>query len=637
VASVAGYAVFHKPIVPLVALALARNAASFLAAGIGLAIAAGLGRRLFAEPHREGLVRGVIHVALGLGILALFVLALGVLGLLRAWILAATTLAIGLAVRRESWSWLAELLGGLRDAWPTSGLGKVILGFSSLAVGVGLIEALAPPVHFDALVYHLALPAEFLHEGRLIFTPSNPFWGMPLGASMLYTWAWGLGGLGAATVLGWWVGLFALIGVWGMGRQSSEAAGVGAVAALLAGESIAASLGWAYADWFAALYGLTLVALVERLSESPSPSGAAWAGLAAGFAFGAKLTAAAAVPLGLAAILLTVARRGRRRLAWRYGLGAFAAALPWLIKNIVATGAPFFPFFGSSHAIDAFRQVLYRSAGEAAPVWIRIAAPFVAPFLGVEGAPGFAFSMGPLLLGFLPGLLFLKPDGLRSLRVAAIVVAGGGLAWSVAGGIDGLASQSRLHFWMFPAWAVIAGGGFAGLSSLTHAGIRFSRVAGGLLILSLALSAIAGLQRSVVANPLLPLFGLETTESYRARRLGAYALAMQAVRDLEPPARVLLLWEARGMDCMPSCVPDAWLDRWIVDRRRGGTSQRILAGWKAEGFTHVLLHQAGMEFVRGDANTFYGPQDWTILDATLAGQTQQAEFGDGYVLYRLGP
>ena len=191
--------------------------------------------------------------------------------------------------------------------------------------------------------------------------------------------------------------------------------------------------------------------------------------------------------------------------------------------------------------------------------------------------------------------------------------------------------------WMFPAWALLAGIGFAGLAKVTLGSVRFSRIAFALVLLSSTLSVAFGIQSAVRANPAPAILGIESTDSYRTRRLGAYGPAMQAVREIGGAAKVLLLWEPRGLDCLPACVADPWLDRWIVDRRNYGDPQTILAQWQSQGLSHLLLYRDGMEFVRGESGSAYSAEDWSALEDLLARLSRSADFGDGYVLYRLSP
>lgn len=635
--SVAAYGLLHKPIGAATAESVGRAIWALGVSGVLVAVAGGIGRRVSAQPHSDLVLTAVVQAALGLGLLSLLGLGIGAVGLFRNGAFVILTVSLAAVFWSSIRAWFAALKSGLAASWPARNLGRAVLGLAGVWIAIDLVGALAPPVQFDALVYHLALPRQFLDAGRIVFTPENPFWGMPLGASMLYGWSWALGGEASAPVLGWAAGVLTLLGVWGLARTFSEEAGAVSIAALLAGESLAASLAWAYADWFAALYGLALLTLVSSTGRTNTASRAGVAGLVAGFAFGAKFSAAAAIGAGLAAIWILGEGGTRARSAGRFALGAAAASLPWLAKNLLTTGAPLYPIWGISPFLESLRQTLYRSAGEPFAFGLRWAAPLLATHLGVEGAPGYAASIGPLLLGLLPAILLLSSKSRRSLRIPAVFVLVGWLAWSLAGLLSPLASQTRLHMWMFPAWAILAGAGYTGLAGVSLGPVRLSRLASALILLPLGLSVVFGLHGFVRAGPESVVLGIESPESYRARRLGPYAQAMEAVRGLGRDARVLLLWEARGLDCLPSCVADPWLDRWILDRHAFEDPQEILVRWRALGFTHMLLHRTGAEFVRREPFSAYTVEDWTALDALLEDLPRISEFGDGYVLYELAP
>ena len=100
-----------------------------------------------------------------------------------------------------------------------------------------VLGAVLPPVEFDVREYHLQAPKEFFQQGRIFFVPHNVYANMPLGAEMLV--------LVAMTLLGdWWAGAlagklaqsgFTLLGAAGLvaagGRLGIQ--GVGLTAALL--------------------------------------------------------------------------------------------------------------------------------------------------------------------------------------------------------------------------------------------------------------------------------------------------------------------------------------------------------------------------------------------------------------------
>ena len=633
-AIVAGYYVLHKPVGLPLAGAFVRAARDVAVGLLLLSLAGGLGRRILSEAHPDLLAALALQGALGLGCLSLGLLGLGVLGFLTRPTLWAAVVILVIWLRKDLWGWVRQL-SALRAALLQGGrTAGVIAALSAFIAAAALVEAIAPAAHFDALVYHLALPLDFLDSGSVHYAGGSPYWGMPLGAELLYAWAIALGAPETAAVLGWCMGILALLGVLGIGRSFGPRAGWAAVAALLCGETLAASLGWAYADWVVGLFGAALMIALDRWDREQTPTGAALAGVIAGMAVGAKYTAAVGW-IGAGAVLLAVGgfRRGWRNLA-AFSVAALLVVAPWLLKNLVYAGAPLFPFFGANPWVTSFRQALYRGdAAGIAPLAASLT-PVRATLLGVEGAPGHAASLGPLLLGLIPGALLVRRASARRARRLAVFVIGGWLVWGIGSVFSPQLLQSRLYYVLYPAWALLAGAGFAGLARIRVGRVRLRRLVGALLFLTLAVTAVGQWVGAIESGALAAALGLESGEAYLARRLGAYEPAMQAVTGLGGETRVLFLWEARGLYCRPNCQPDHWIDRWATDRHTHGTAEAILAAWQRQGFTHVLLYRAGASFVR-EHDPRYSPEDWDVLNQVLQRLHPQNAIGDAYMLYEV--
>ena len=95
-----------------------------------------------------------------------------------------------------------------------------------------------------------------------------------------------------------------------------------------------------------------------------------------------------------------------------------------------------------------------------------------------------------------------------------------------------------------------------------------------------------------------------------------------------------MLWEPRGFYCWPACIPDAWIDQWYVARRTLGSPQAIRQAWASQGMTHLLLFNAGMDYVRNNDQR-YSEEDWAELDELLQGLTPVEKIGGGYTLFRM--
>jgi hypothetical protein len=117
--------------------------------------------------------------------------------------------------------------------------------------------------------------------------------------------------------------------------------------------------------------------------------------------------------------------------------------------------------------------------------------------------------------------------------------------------------------------------------------------------LVLVVNLVTEARAFLAVRPVAPLIGLESRPDYLARRLGSYSDAMRYVNDQLPAqARLLFLWEPRGYYCQPPILADTTLDNLAQLRVAHGEAQVALAALQADGFTHLLLHRAGLEFIQ---------------------------------------
>jgi hypothetical protein len=260
--------------------------------------------------------------------------------------------------------------------------------------------------------------------------------------------------------------------------------------------------------------------------------------------------------------------------------------------------------------------------------------PFAATLLGVEGAPGFSASIGPLLIGLSVGVFLIRNSKRSFSNGVGVFVLIGWFVWACATLSNSFLGQSRLYYAIFPAWGLLAGAGFEGFAQIKISKIRFERIVGVLVLVSLSFSAFTILQDRLSKQPVPVILEIEDEASYLTRALGAYYPAMQAVLNLPEGSSVLNLWEPRGFYCRPRCLPDTWIDRWYLDRQRYVEVERIFQQWQMEGFTHVLLHDAGMQFVKQNDNR-YQHDDWETLTSLLEKMSLLDRFGEGYSLYRV--
>lgn len=643
----------HKPLTPALAAAMAQAGWRLLIALALISLAGGIGAFFFRRGEAEGwhlLSLLAIQAGLGFGAVGLGVLALGATIGLRAWLLG---LPVLLLVLLRPWvkSWWSHWRA-LVALWRESDMfGRWVGGLTGAAMLCALAVALAPPLAYDALVYHLTMPAAYLRAGRVEYLPWIIMTGLPQGTEMLYTLAMGLGGGQAAAVIGWLFGPLAAAGLLGFLRCRFDARTAWAgLAALLAGYSMITALAWGYVDWPGMLFGLALLMLLDSWRQSGRGADLAWAGVFAGLAFGAKYTAGILAIGGGLALLDHIWRRKAALVpaALRFGLPALAVILPWLLKNLLATGNPLYPFFFPSGAITPVRLPIFQNA----PPWGSwldvVFLPFRATYIGIDGAEGYEWSIGPLLLGL--GILAVIgfrshfPERKATLEGAALLSGLCWILWAIGNQRSGYLVQSRMYFSFFPALATLAAIGFRQLDALqppllesTHMGtVRFGRIAAALVLLVLGLNTFQIAVNTASKDALRAVLGLTSEAEYLAGNLGWYAPAMQAVRELPAGSQTLLLLEPRSYYCAPACRPDEILDRWKRDSQAyQDDGQAIIKAWKVEGFTHVLLLRTGLEYFREHPDVYHSTDEMLALDKFVKTLPAPKSFGGAYELYSL--
>jgi hypothetical protein len=236
--------------------------------------------------------------------------------------------------------WLSELEPG-PAAW-------IYLG-GLLAFPLALAAA-EPPLYWDALTYHLAVPHAYAAAGGFVYLPLNIYASMPLGATMFYLWGMLWDGLTCANACYFVVSLLAIAVIYRLARlwlPQFYAATAAALAFFTPAFFIV--MPGAHVDHFALLYGGA--ALFFYFAPGGGDAAAlrrrAWAvGIFLGAALAIKYTSI--YVLG-AFVPVFISDLARRRLRWRdlalmLAL-AFAFVVPWLVKAYLERGNPVFPLF----------------------------------------------------------------------------------------------------------------------------------------------------------------------------------------------------------------------------------------------------------------------------------------------------
>lgn len=340
--------------------------------GVGLAylmliifvlIACGAGelvlRLLLGRKLPTGLERFVLSVLIGLGIIAALVAVQGMLfafNVLVTWLgLSVLTLVFVVPnLKHRFFEWKRQIVD-LHSLWSSEGHyhsgWALMLGLLGVLWVPSWFIALAPANRYDEMTYHIVAPLFYLSKGGILPYPEGGMTVWMHYAEMLYTLALQTAGQPLPRMLHLLMGLFSALLVFLFGRRLVNAR-VGMAAALLfvAAPVVGYETATAYIDLFVTAYTTAFGFSLLLAWQKHEPRWLLVAGVIGGLGLGTKLTAGPMIAALIAAfvIALLVGRRFKESLRWGVAMLALllAVALPWLIRDFMWTGDPFYPYGG---------------------------------------------------------------------------------------------------------------------------------------------------------------------------------------------------------------------------------------------------------------------------------------------------
>jgi hypothetical protein len=414
-----------------------------------------------------------IILAAGLAALSQTALLLGLVGQLRASIVATLAILINVAAAGDYWRRRhAPHLHALSSSGATRITARALAGAALVMVLAcpAFVLALYPPLGFDQTLYHLPFARAFAESGGVRWLPTLIYPVFPQLAELLNAAVLLL----ASDVATQMTGCLGLIGCVGLAfvwtREQASPAGGWLAAAMLAGSPCAVYLAaTGYVEPLLALLGLSSLYAAERAHRNGDIGWIVVAGALAGTAASVKYQGLFLLP----ASLLLAIRRGPWRAVVRpfacYTIAASLTLVPTYARIVALTGNPLFPFFPAifgSSPWDADEFV--RPVGARRPL---LAATFLWDLTfrrhAVGGlpfwSPAFAFGAPLVIAG-----IWQQP----ALRRLALVF----LAYLLVAPLN-----SHYFLGMAPLWCVLVGSGAAGLAGSSPTARRLL-VAGALIV-----------------------------------------------------------------------------------------------------------------------------------------------------------
>ena len=588
--------------------------------------------RLTLGKDPRGLWGALFSLGLGNGVLGTLALGAGLAGLLHPGLFAAA-LAAGAVAGGVHAAGAARSAGEPAGppANPFSVVEKLLLGFCLFIAGVNFLAALIPEWFFDSLIYHMAIPNQFVIQRKVHCVPYAFVYTYPLLTEMQYLVFMVLGNDIAPRLLQWFNGVLCATASFGLaGLFLGRGPALLAPAVFLSQPVMRFLMTVTMQELTLTLFAtLALAAFLEGVkgirlavggsrSARPRAARGAWLMLGAwflGLSHGVKYVGVitSAVLVGW---LVLDARRCREKsgvwagrlmlvLAW-----ATAWTVPWLVKNWLFSGNPVSPFLGSFFPTLNWDSELYRG-------WVRDCTTIygagrffdwlLLPFrVSVENPSFGGFTLNPFFILLIPALFLAgrsTASGSRQLEVARILgwfTAGYAALWAVT------AQESRFLAPLAPAAAAAAA---AGMAVLLREGwpVRFAAVAAAAWIL--AVSSNAALMNRLSNKDLVPysMGRLSRTELLR-HAVPYYAAMERAGTVMDSRARLLFVGENESHYAPRSCICSNFFDRYAPGElaKRSVDGPDLVRRLFRLRVTHLLVNESMGEQYAGSGAFEWG-------------------------------
>ncbi len=288
-------------------------------------------------------------------------------------------------------------------------------------------NAMAPEMSPDGSTYHLGLVSRYLREHGFSRITTNMYSNLTQGVEMLYLFAFAFGRHSSAALVHCAFTLALPLLVLNHARRFGfPVAGVGAALLVLCSPLVGVDGTAAYNDIAVAAIVFSVFSLLEIWIAERTHALLIPLGLAAGFCFASKYTAALAIPYAGLVILWRTwrARQPLLRPLLTFSTCVLLLAAPWMAKNWIIVGNPLSPFanrfFPNPNVRISFEQEyveLMSRYGEVT-TWKEIAIEVTSRGQKLAGMLGPVFLLTPLAL-----LALRHPAGRRVLLVAAVFFA----------------------------------------------------------------------------------------------------------------------------------------------------------------------------------------------------------------------
>lgn len=496
-----------------------------------------------------------------------------------------------------------------------SGFDRYLIIMIGLSILLAFLFSLRPPIHYDALEYHLAVPSELIKNNSFIDFPFDVHTNFPLNIEMLYLLALLVSGWKLANFMNFaFLPLF-LILIYSFGKRF-----FGRRTAIIG----AAIFGSTYAimdlsthplvDLEFGFFTVSSFVLLILWLEKERDAFFYLSALLTGIALGIKYTALIfTIPLNLLFIILFlfIRKRGWTHKKRRFGkdilkiilyiLIILAVASPWLIRNYIDTGNPVFPIAANMMGWKQWTpdqdQLLKKAANRS-----------VMDFRGVLTLPwkmsfserdfGSSSFIGPVFLIFLPLIFLYRKERLDYILILYSLLYF--LLWGLS------LNMMRFAVPLLAVLSILAGRAiynyaFGGRSNLVKViVITF-------LVILISMNFLYFLVRQInFPYSARVVLGAETERSFLSKYIEYYSTIEIFNSTAGDSSKILFVGDPRSFYTKRKAVwSSAYNENPIVTLvREKDTSHEISEALLSSGFSHILYTPYGIEVLRKNYNAY---------------------------------
>ncbi|MFA5778932.1 MAG: glycosyltransferase family 39 protein [Elusimicrobiota bacterium] len=471
---------------------------------------------------------------------------------------------------------------------------------------VSFVGALTPPTFYDSMVYHLAIPLQYVKNHRIIEIESNIFSNFPQNIEMLYTMAIILCDDILANLIHFVFFPLLTFSIYGFLREKYDGK-MSIFASLIFAitPAIVMLASGTYVDLGLTFYlFLSFISLMKWMETSLNK----WlvlSGLLCGFSLGIKYTAGISAIIFILIIFHTAVSK-RENIFSKIILfvsSAFLVFLPWLVKNYIFTGNPVFPFYIFGNAPDYIQKYLsHVSQHGTSGIADFLNLPWNITMEGIKFGGGFDI-IGPFYLVFLPVLfLITKTDKLVKISFAYLILYF--FFWSIS------AKVLRFLIPIFPVAAIVFSGCIFKFIKESNLIKNIVKIILSAIIIS-DFAVLLFIQNFV--SPLPQLFGNITKDDYLSSKVlnpnNFYPAVKFMNETFDANSKTLFVGEARNYYTNFNAVSSSPFDPDVFTdlANDSKTAEELLIKLQNTGFTNIFWSQ--MEYER--LKNGFRPNDFT--------------------------